>query len=151
VSSQVETWRAIPGFEGLYEASHCGQIRSLDKAGRRGRVLKQRTLDNGYRIVMMSKGGKYQNKLVHRLVLAAFTGGYGPQCRHLNGIRVDNRLENLAWGTPADNAKDQLRHGMHRNARKSHCHRGHRFTPDNTYVRPNGSRNCRACRKGAND
>lgn len=81
MSSQTETWRAIPGFEGLYEASPCGQIRSLNRGGFRGRVLKQRTLDNGYRIVMMSKGGKYQNKLVHRLVLAAFTGGYGQQCR----------------------------------------------------------------------
>jgi hypothetical protein len=156
--SDIEQWSAIPRFEGYYEASTQGRVRSIDRwiptksgqtAFRRGRILTQRALaGNGYQIVMMSKHGKYQNQLVHRLVLLAFRGepDHDYECRHLNGIRTDNRLENLAWGTRSENTADQVRHGSHRNSAKTHCLRGHAFTADNTYIRPSGGRMCRACR-----
>ena len=152
-----ELWRPIPDFVGYYEASNLGRVRSVDrvistKRGnqvfRRGGLLSQRRLSHGYIIVMMSKECQYQNQLVHRLVLLAFRGEplEGAECRHLNGVRSDNRLENLVWGTHSENSIDQVVHGTHRNISKTHCLRGHEFTPANTYIRPRGERMCRACR-----
>lgn len=141
----LERWRPALGFEGLYEVSDFGRVRRADTR----RLMSLRILDNGYVIVMMCKNGKYQNQLVHRLVLKAFVGPPAPkqQCRHLNGTRTDNRLENLRWGSVSENSVDQVQHGTHRNIRKTACDYGHTFTPENTYVRPGGQRNCRTCRR----
>lgn len=154
----LEQWRPIPGFEGYYEASNLGRVRGLDRVVKtkrgsemwiKARILKQRQLSSGYIIVMMSKDNEYQNRLVHRLVLSAFRGepAEGMEACHSNGIRSDNRIENLRWDTKSENSKDQVRHGTHRNIRKTHCKRGHEFTRDNTYVRPNGGRLCRECKR----
>jgi hypothetical protein len=142
----IEEWRPALDFEYLYEVSNWGRVR---RHGTK-KLLTMRTLaGNGYVIVMMSKNGKYQNQLVHRLVLKAFCGApvTGQQCRHLNGVRTDNRLENLRWGSAKENAADQIAHGMHRNARKTHCKRGHEFNEENTYIRPSGKRLCRVCKR----
>ena len=150
----IEQWRPIPGFEGLYEASDRGRIRSLDRDKRRGRLLKQRPqLGRQYIIVMMCKDGAYQNQLVHRLVLKAFRGEppSGFEACHNNGDAADNRLDNLRWDTRAGNSRDQVTHGTHRNTVKTHCKRGHRFDTDNTYVRPGGQRNCRECKRLVHD
>lgn len=154
----LETWRSIPGFEGYYEASNLGRVRGLDrvvvnKNGRahrlKGMLLSQRLLDNGYAIVMMSKDGKYQNKLVHRLVLRAFLGEApdDSECCHLNGVRTDNRLENLRWDTHSGNSYDMVAHGTHHHVRKTHCPRGHVYNSANTYLHPKGSRICRECKR----
>ena len=140
----LEEWRPVPGFEGLYEASNLGRIRSPRV------VLKQRLNNMGYPVVELSKGGRSRENLVHRHVLKAFCGGppTGHECRHLNGIPTDNRIENLVWGSRSENTVDQIIHGTHRNSRKESCPRGHEFTPENTYIQPsNGGRCCRACRK----
>lgn len=67
----------------------------------------------GYRIVLLRKEGKPHFKRVHRLVLETFVGPCPEEmeCRHLNGRRADNRLENLVWGTRSENTKDAVRHG----------------------------------------
>lgn len=68
----------------------------------------------GYFMVMMTGLDKKQsNCYLHRLILEAFHGPCpeGMGCRHLNGIRTDNRLENLAWGTWKENSHDRYRHG----------------------------------------
>jgi len=138
----LEQWRPIPGFEGLYEASNLGRVRSPRT------ILKQRLSNKGYPVVELSKDGRSRESLVHRQVLSAFQGGPPPgnECRHLNGIPTDNRIENLAWGSRSENTVDQIAHGTHRNARKTSCPRGHEFTPENTYIQPsNGGRRCRAC------
>lgn len=67
------------------------------------------TIDDGYKIARMD-GKKYR---VHTLVLNAFTGPRpaGMQGRHLNGIKTDNRRDNLKWGTPKENSEDSVKHG----------------------------------------
>jgi hypothetical protein len=67
------------------------------------------------------------------------------QCRHLNGIPTDNRIENLCYGTISENIRDQVRHGTHYAAGKTHCPRNHPFDELNTRINGNGARICRAC------
>ncbi|MCV7009495.1 NUMOD4 domain-containing protein [Mycobacterium gordonae] len=141
----LEEWRPIPGLGGKYEASNLGRVRS------RRCILKQRLNYRGYAVVELCYPDKpgSQESLVHRQVLKAFGGepAEGQECRHLNGNQTDNRAENLAWGSRSENSIDQVVHGTHRNVRKTHCKRGHLFDEENTRLRPNGTRLCRACKR----
>lgn len=67
----------------------------------------------GYRFVWLMKDGKRYKRYVHRLVLFSLIGppSVGQQTRHLNGVKSDNRVENLAWGTPKENGADKKLHG----------------------------------------
>jgi len=110
----------------------------------RGRVLRPGT-HNGYRYVNLTNPRRCVN--INVLVLEAFVSRrpFGSDSRHLNGDRADNRLANLRWGTRSENILDAVRHGTHRNARKTQCSKGHPFTPENTGSRRDGGRYCRAC------
>jgi len=116
-----EVWKAVPGYEGLYEVSNRGQVRSLDrevlysngyKRIHKGKTLKPKH-DYGYPRVMLQGHGKKVTVSVHILVLTSFVRPRKPheETRHLNGVRHDNRLENLAWGTPKENGADRVAHG----------------------------------------
>lgn len=72
---------------------------------------------------------------MHVLVAAAWLGPRpdGLVIRHLDGNSRNNDVRNLAYGTPAENVRDTVRHGTHPEASKTHCYRGHEFTEDNTY------------------
>ena len=74
---------------------------------------KKTQLISGYESTLLSAGGKYKLFSIHRLVLEAFIGSCpdGMECRHLNGVRTDNNVDNLAWGTPRENAADRESHG----------------------------------------
>lgn len=92
----------------------------VDRAGnvfsnRRGQMRQLQPIVNGYGylVVKVPVDGKFPAVGVHRLVLMAYVGPCPEGCetRHLNGIRTDNRLENLAWGTRLEQAADKKRHG----------------------------------------
>jgi hypothetical protein len=118
--STVE-YRDVPDFPG-YRVGSDGSVWSCLEVGRRDskpllggewhRLVQGRT-PNGYRMVTLRKDGRTWTKSVHQLVLTAFVGNAaeGQECRHLNGDKDDNRLENLAWGTRSENASDRFRHG----------------------------------------
>lgn len=117
MTSWAEEWRDIPGFEGRYQASNLGRIRSVDHIVVRkvkGRVLRPRLRKSGYPVVTLSGGGP---KDVHRLVALAFhgQGKPGEQVRHLNGDRTDPRAENLAWGSQSENERDKYIYAGKRN------------------------------------
>lgn len=156
----MERWLAIDGYEGLYEVSDLGRVRSLPhytRAGMRpglvlhpGKVLKQHPVNKwGHLSVMLSMEGKTRRVLVHRLVLLAFSGPSPDgkeQVRHLDGGTANNQLTNLQWGDGHDDALDRVRHGTHPNATKRECVRGHDLTdPTNIRIGSHGERNCRAC------
>jgi hypothetical protein len=102
----METWKQIPGFEGYYEVSDRGQVRTAA-----GRVLKPINV-RGYRMVHLHADGARSDRYVHRLVLAAFVGPADTlHGLHRNGDPADNRLENLYYGTVKDNMADRTRHG----------------------------------------
>jgi len=102
------TWRAIPGWEGLYEVSIDGQIRSL----RKGRTMFPFTTEKGYLRVYLYRGPRVERVRVHTAVLRAFVGPRpkGMVTRHLDGNPAHNHLTNLAWGTPAENMADKKLH-----------------------------------------
>lgn len=110
-----ETWKAIPGFDGIYEASDMGRIRSFSPMSRIGNGILRQHDCSGYLRVSLYRKGVHRPKLylVHRMVLLAFVGECPPgqQTRHLNGNSKDNRLTNIKWGTRKENARDRLRHG----------------------------------------
>jgi hypothetical protein len=122
MDQSVEEWRPVVGFEGLYEVSDQGRVRSLDRVetsvawGRRvrcGRAMKPKIGNNGYVQVMLRRPGERHTFLVHRLVAMAFMGcpATGLHCCHNNGNKRDNRLGNLRWDTSAGNNADKRKHG----------------------------------------
>jgi hypothetical protein len=156
-----EEWRPIPGFEGIYEVSDQGNVRSLDRitpmpggSSRRtaGRVLRPshggRNLYHLY--VHLSRDGEAHSHAVHQIVATVF---HGPrptplsQVRHLNGISEDNRAVNLQWGTGSENQNDRVKHGNNHNANKIRCKWGHLLKDPNIGNNPStpGARPCRSC------
>ena len=106
MNNEEEVWKDIEGFEGLYQVSSEGRIRSLDReaadrSGRvrilKGKVLKPSMNRDGYLQVMLHKEGKYKCFYVHRLVWIAFCGEIleGYDVNHINEVKTDNRLVNL--------------------------------------------------------
>ena len=120
-----EEWRAVVGFEGYYETSNRGQVKSLARE-RIGscpygsfvrqyseRILSQNRLRRGYLGVGLYRDGSETRHLVHRLVLEAFVGPCpdGMECCHYDGDPSNNHVSNLRWGTRAENYADTVRHG----------------------------------------
>lgn len=125
-----EVWKAIAGYEGIYEVSTLGRVRSLDKPNatsgpRKGRI--RRLVPIGYDAqqylsVMLYNGHVFRCARVHTLVLETFVRFRlpGEQARHLNGCSTDNRLSNLAWGTVEQNTADKFAHGTVRRGEAHH-------------------------------
>jgi hypothetical protein len=150
--SDIE-WRPIPGWEGFYEASDHGDVRSLPRRDRLGRKaggqLLAKTERGGYLQVSLRRKteGERACMTVHKAVMLAFAGPRpsGHDIRHLDGNPLNNRRANLAYGTRRENNLDAVRHGTNLNAAKTHCLRGHELTDDNIYLFRT-SRACRRCR-----
>lgn len=118
-------WKDIPSYEGYYQASESGQIRSCDRKifqkghhnnydrVMRGRILKPRKINSGYLIVWLCKDGKTKAISVHRLIAKTFltkTNKAYTDINHINGNKLDNRVENLEWCTRSSNILHSYRH-----------------------------------------
>lgn len=155
---RAEEWRPVVGYEGAYEVSNRGNVRSLDreiqksdgkKYPKRGQPLKKKLTRTGYHIVTLWDTPQPHHFFVHRLVLEAFDRPRksGELCRHLNDDPLDNRIENLCWGTPAENNYDAVRNHVHPMANKIVCPRGHALRGANLVPAKlrQGKRECLAC------
>lgn len=119
---QKEIWKPIKGYEGLYEVSNFGRVRSLPKEWTGAKNCKRNhagfifdlKTDGGYLRVGLCKNGKRIFFRVHRLVLQAFVGYSDLECNHKNGNKTDNRLKNLEWVTPSENMKHSYKIGFHK-------------------------------------
>ena len=129
----MEEWKEIPGYEGLYEASNMGEIRSCEgkttsNARNVRRVWKQRIIKqklskgskgrSDFRVELW-KDGKHSTLLVSRLIALAWCEGYqeGWTVNHKNGITTDNRADNLEWLSHGDNIRHGFANGFYPQAR----------------------------------
>ena len=121
LQTMTEEWRPVLGYEGFYEVSSLGRVRSLDREivrrdGRpmrfTGRVLLPRKI-KGYLAVTLFKMGVGANCYVHTLVCSAWHGARpsGMQVCHGDGSRINNVPGNLRWGSAKDNQGDRIIHG----------------------------------------
>lgn len=158
-----EAWLPVEGFEGFYEVSSLGRVRSLARTihlSTGPRRLPSREVgtgidgSNGYRRVSLTGHGKAALRRVHAMVAAAFIGPRpkGMVVRHLDSNPGNNAASNLAYGTQSENMKDEVRNGRNWQSAKTSCPRGHALTPENnTKVKANrGHRNCLACTRAYN-
>lgn len=120
---EKEIWKDIPNFEGLYQVSNQGRVKSLARYVNHGsrqifvkeRILKTRKNKNGYLAVYPCKNGKYKPMDIHRIVGVVFIDnpcGYG-DINHKDGNKQNNFVENLEWCTRSSNIKhayDKLGH-----------------------------------------
>ena len=113
-------YKAIKNYEGIYEANELGQVRSVDRVveykdgsvrRRKGKVLKPRMTQKGYAMVGLNKNGIVKKRYVHRLVAETFLPNPEnlPEVHHKNHDPKDNRAENLAWVTRAEQRDEHWR------------------------------------------
>ena len=133
--NQIEQWRDINGFEGLYQASNFGRIRSIDryvptKRGNwqffKGVVRKPHTTTTcDYLVVVLSKQRVFTNHLVHRLIASAFLGlteDSNLEVNHKDGNKHNNRLDNLELVTRTENIAHATRMGLKHDQGENHVH-----------------------------
>lgn len=127
----MENWKPVLGYEGYYEVSDMGRVRSVthkmksgikhnDYVTSSGRILKQNKKRSGYCTVDLCMEGHIKTVLVHRLVATAF---YPKLCgdsevNHINCNKADNRACNLEWCTPSQNKKHAAEHNLYYNPNK---------------------------------
>lgn len=122
--SEQEIWKDIPGYEGLYQASSFGRIRTCEGkitssklfAVRhwKQRILKPKgqTYKTGYRVSLW-KDGRHKDWLVARLVAITFLGDSNLTVNHINGNRFDNRVSNLEWCSLKENIQKGFEIGLY--------------------------------------
>ena len=149
-----DTWKPVVGYEGLYEVSNTGEVRSLERISEGDYLLKGKTLAQaknagGHHLVTLYKNRERSQRQVHHLVLEAFIG---PRPEGYFGLHWDddpsnNKLENLRWGTKSDNSYDSVRNKVHPQSQTFYCPRGHKHAPWNNRTREASMsrRCCLAC------
>lgn len=153
-------WRPIKGYEGFYEVSDDGQVRSLARV-----IVKSNGVPKSIRARLLApqhSQGRIQYQLKRAgtrraasasvLVAEAFLGPrpQGMLVRHLDDIPTNNHVSNLAYGTQVDNMKDCVRNGNHPKINMTHCRRGHVLASPNLCkqnARQPNRRRCWSCTK----
>jgi hypothetical protein len=158
----IEEWRPVTYYEGLYEVSNAGRVKSLSRVDHGGNRRREKILKPGLskdlKVSLCRESGVKQ-KSVAQLVLESFRGpGNGLWALHRDDDATNNSLDNLYWGTPSDNQMDRVknfgippqdnRFGRDPRTIPPHCANGHLYTEETTYISSTG-RQCRLCQREA--
>lgn len=133
----MEIWKSIAGYEGYYEISSCGRVRSVErcvlKVGgcierRKSHIMSTCIKRDGYAYISLTKNKITKSRRIHRLVAETLIPN--PHCLeavdHVNGIKTDNRVENLEWCTRAENTSRAFKLGL--TDKKGTKHHNHKLT-----------------------
>ena len=120
VAQMAEEWRPVKGYEGLYEASNFGRIKSLKRHTTSGGIMKIYVNPyNGYCYVNLCKDNKSATKRVHKIIYTAFNGwAWGDKydkahtIDHIDGDKTNNRLSNLEVCTQSENQLRAFKNGL---------------------------------------
>lgn len=123
-----EVWKPVQGYEGIYEVSNLGRVRSLDRVAENrwgttrpipGTIRTIAVKREGYCFVNLFRKSKGKPMYVHRLVALAFLPNPDnlPQVNHKDGDKLNNALTNLEWCSKSDNCRHAIDHGLYEQAR----------------------------------
>lgn len=126
----TEIWKDIEGYEGLYQVSNLGRVKSLERVVSRSdgrtqkvsdKIRKSYLDDDGYPRLSLSREGAKKTVKIHRLVAQAFIyrKAGASEVNHLNGNKQDNSVSNLEWVTSEENIEHSFREGLHNSPKKS--------------------------------
>lgn len=122
-----EIWKDIPEYEGYYQASNLGRIKSVDRIVKhncggpkkvRSKVLKGSIDKYGYRRIGLSKRGVVKHFFVHRIIALTFLGKSNLVVNHIDGIKLNNHINNLEYVTTQENTAHAVRIGLIKNNSK---------------------------------
>ena len=119
INTDEEVWKDVKGYEGHYQVSNLGRVRSLDRLDRigqrrNGTVKKPQDNGSGYKYVQLKLDGKYKNFYIHRLVGEYFIEKVSGKnfINHIDGNKENNRVENLEWVTSNENMQHAYDTGL---------------------------------------
>lgn len=159
----MEQWLPVVGYEGIYEVSSYGRVKTVGRVIIRSnghpqtipeRIRRPYSMPSGHLSVNLAGPGGSRGHLVHRLVAMAFIERVEgkPNVLHSDNDPTNNRVTNLRWGTQKENIEDSVESGTadfwgHKKNPKPNCPQDHPYSGDNLYIDPRGRRVCRTCKR----
>lgn len=128
-----EVWKDVPGYEGLYQVSNMGRVKSL----LRNKIITEHNTSNGYLQVHLNKNKKVKYEYIHRIVARVFSEGMSElrnEVNHIDGNRINNISTNLEWCTRSENHNTELYIQRQKNAKYKKTKRVKQFSLNGEFI-----------------